>query len=90
MGSVIGPELAREILDVEIHGSFRNGKLTRYLLIAKPIPNHFQHVYLTRSKFIVNEMLCQSLGDVGRKMPLALVYGSKSLWDLRFRRAFGK
>jgi hypothetical protein len=39
VGSIIGPELPNEVLNVKIDRRFGNGKATRYLFIAVAIAN---------------------------------------------------
>ena len=76
MGSIIGSQLAHNVLDMEIHCCFRNLQVASDLFIAMAIANEAKHVEFPSRESFLTHTLGQPQGYLRRNMPPAGVDGS--------------
>ncbi len=53
MRPIVGAQFVHEILDVEIHGSLRDGELTGDLLVTIAITNESEHLQFSARKIFI-------------------------------------
>ncbi|HEX4166184.1 MAG TPA: hypothetical protein VHZ55_11990, partial [Bryobacteraceae bacterium] len=71
MGTIIGPQLVHEILDVEIDGGLRNGQMIGNLFVTVAVSNEPKDFQFSGRKIVVAQMLGKAGGYFRWDVPIA-------------------
>jgi hypothetical protein len=79
MRSVIGPQLAHHVLNVEVDSGLCNRQLIRNLLVAITVSNEPEHLQLSSRKIFLAQVLGESRRHLRWNVPTAGVDGTHHL-----------